>query len=97
MAKEIAHQTFVVTLSSGKVQTRSSKTRAYTHAVEGVNPRTGQIAAFSWHSTKALAQKEAGSYAANGWKVLGVVPVVGYPYSSAEAKAARAAEKARQS
>lgn len=33
MAKEIAHQTFVATLSSGKVQTRSSKARIYTHAV----------------------------------------------------------------
>ena len=87
------HLTFIATLSDGTVTTRSSKTRSYSHVVEGTSSHTGTKHALSWHTTEALARKGAATWPSDRWTDIKLAPVTSHPYSSPEAKAARAAEK----
>jgi len=51
-----------VTLPSGEIATRVSETMDYTWAtVVLMNRETGRWAATSWHTTRALAEKKAGT------------------------------------
>ncbi|WP_280428296.1 hypothetical protein [Nocardia brasiliensis] len=75
--------TYVATMSNGATETRSSATMDYTHALEGC--RDGKHYIYSWHKSQAAAVKASGARGGT------VVAVTAYPYSSPEAKAARAA------
>lgn len=81
------HVTYVGRLSTGQVITRSTKSMAYTHAVEFC--RGGKHGVWSWHKTQAAAVKAANGLAG----VVGIVAVTGHAYSSDAAKSARAASK----
>ncbi len=82
------HVTYVAQLADGTVATRSTKSMAYTHAVE-VCKRTGEHVVWTWHKSQAAAVKAANQHTRGAT----VIPVVGHPYSSATAKSARAASK----
>lgn len=84
------HVTYVATLADGTVSARSTKSMAYTHAVQ-VSWADGSVGVWSWHKTPAAAVQTANRLVSDRHAV--VVPVIGYTYSSAEAKAARAASK----
>ena len=83
--------TYVTTLSDGTVAARSSATMAYTHAVEAC--RGGKHFVWSWHKTQRAAVKACNDIARHGVTAhaVAVVEVTAYPYSSPQAKAARAA------
>lgn len=92
------HRTFVAKLTNGDIATRSSKTMDYSHAVEITTPGSGTFI-ISWHKSVAAAQKQADRYR-GGTPDFPVVTgvrvrlVAALPYNSAEAKAARAQDKA---
>jgi hypothetical protein len=51
-----------VTIDGQVIDTRTSATRTYTHAVVGRYSRDGRLVVVSYHSTKALAEKARGSW-----------------------------------
>jgi hypothetical protein len=85
--------TYTATLPNGHTVTRSSATMAYTHLCAVRD--SGGWGVISFHKTEAAAYKNIGHrrIAANFLESR-VIAVTGFPFSSPEAKAARAAEKA---
>lgn len=75
--------TYVATMSDGTIETRSSATMHYTHATAGRYDGKHYIS--RWHKSEAAAIKNSRTHGGT------VVAVAAYPYSSPEARAARAA------
>lgn len=78
------HTTFAAVSKCGHLFTRSSKTMEYTHAVLRTYS-DDSVAAWSWHKTKAAAQRMA-----TNMPGAEIVDVIAMPYNSQEAKTARA-------
>ncbi|QUD15896.1 hypothetical protein [Nocardia phage KYD2] len=88
------HTTFVTNTTDGATHTRSSKSRDYVAALQVTNSRDVMFP-YSWHMTREAALKAiTGESARYGFRNPRVLEVTAYPYSSPEAKAARATEKA---
>lgn len=87
------HLTYIATMTNGQVATRSSRTMEYTHAVQVTSKRDGTTFVLSWHKSAAGAAKQTGGRTADYYSDIQILLVTAHPYSSKEAKAARAASK----